>query len=457
MEEVQAALSCCAVDASVPAAFGAEHDPSAAVTAADRARALAWRLGETLRASAHPAPGNRGVYWQTAHRGAGGLPARDINIGDAGTLLALAELTDQFDDPSLRECLSGGAAWLVGAPALAGEPLPGLYVGEAGIAAALLRAGQVLGNDDLVAAAADRAGWIASLPHRSPDLFNGSAGRLRVHLLLRDATGDPTALDAAIAAGDFLLETAELAAPDEAKWTIPAGYGGLSGTAGVGYAHGAAGIADALLDLWEATADERYLDAAVAAARWLRRLAVPVLADGSGLGWPSEEDDDPTPGFWCHGAAGVGLFFLHAARVGVVAGAGEIAARAARAVARGTRWASPTQCHGLAGNIEFLLDVYQSTGDPGYLSEARSLGALLETFGHERDGRLVWPAELPWIVTPDYMVGYAGVAACLLRLADPARRPHGLSRAGFRFRAWPESRRGRPKPAVVRREGRLNE
>jgi hypothetical protein len=59
----------------------------------------------------------------------------------------------------------------------------------------------------------------------------------------------------------------------------------------------------------------------------------------------------------------------------------------------------------------------------------------MEAFAQERDGFLVWPSELPSMVTPDYMVGYAGVAACLLRLAAPDSRPHGLSRAGFRYRA----------------------
>jgi hypothetical protein len=113
----------------------------------------------------------------------------------------------------------------------------------------------------------------------------------------------------------------------------------------------------------------------------------------------------------------------------------DLVAGAARAVARGTRWAGPTQCHGLAGNIEFLLDVYQDTSDPAYLREARSLGRLMEVFAGERDGFLVWPSDSPSVVTPDYMVGYAGVAACLLRLADPDRRPHGLSRVGFRHRA----------------------
>jgi len=111
----------------------------------------------------------------------------------------------------------------------------------------------------------------------------------------------------------------------------------------------------------------------------------------------------------------------------------EIALGAARSVARGSRHAGPTQCHGLAGNIEFLLDVYQATGDLAFLREERSLATLLEAFASARDGQLVWPSESPMIFTHDYLVGYAGVLPCLLRLADPECRPRQLSRAGFRF------------------------
>ena len=78
--------------------------------------------------------------------------------------------------------------------------------------------------------------------------------------------------------------------------------------------------------------------------------------------------------------------------------------------------------------------MFQVTGDRAYLAEARELARILETFALEWDGLLVWPSEEPTVVTPDYSVGYAGVAVCLLRLADPKGLPHQLSRRGFRHR-----------------------
>jgi lantibiotic modifying enzyme len=242
-------------------------------------------------------------------------------------------------------------------------------------------------------------------------------------------------LDDAVRAGEVLLAAAEDAGEDAVCWAIPDGYGGLSGQRYLGYAHGAAGIADALLDLCDATGDERFLAMATSAARWLRAHAVAVLDDGGGLTWPSSAGAELAAAFWCHGSAGIGRFWLHAAQLELLPEASELLHRSLLATARAARWASPVPCHGLAGNIELLLDAYQRDGDRAHLAEARSLQQLLEASALAQDGHLVWPSETPAVITPDYHVGYAGVAATLLRLAAPEQRPHGLSRAGFRYRA----------------------
>lgn len=409
---------------------------------------LARRLGDSICAAEPPAPDGPGRAWDTTRRmTVAGPGSRDVNAGGAGAILALAELVGEFGDEHHRSTLRSGARRLAIAPPFEGSPLPGLYVGEAGIGAALLRAGQVLRDEELIAAATAKGQLVAALPHTSPDLFNGSAGRLRFHLMLWDETGDPEHLDAAIAAGTVLLAAADDAGDGGVRWSFPPGFEGLSGAEYLGYAHGAAGIADALLDLFEATGDERYFTAAQGAGRWLARCSLPALDDQSGLAWPSTEDGQPSAALWCHGATGIGRFFLHAAELGALPAASVLAAGAARAAARGTRWHGPTQCHGLAGSIEFLLDMAQSTGEPVYLDDAYTLARLLEAFVVEQQGNRVVSSEQPDVFSPDYMVGYAGVAVCLLRLSDPDRLSHQLSRRGFRHRptvteapAWNPSR-----------------
>ncbi len=395
---------------------------------------LARRLGDTLCATAQPSPFGEGKMWISSHYLGAGIRSRDLNVGSAGPVLALADLVSTFDDAEHRAVLADGARHLLTAPRLERDPLPGLYIGEAGIGAALLRAGQVLGDRALIAAAEARGRLVAAQPHRSPDLFNGTAGRLLFHLLLWDETNAAEHLRAAGEAGEALLamaEGAEGALELDCGWPIPPGYGSLSGRALLGYAHGAAGIADVLLDLFEVTGDGRFLTPARGVARRLARRAVPALDDESGRDWPEGEGGIGAR-LWCHGAAGIGRFLLHAAQLDLVPEAADLACRAAWTVVRGARAVGPVQCHGLAGNIEFALDARAVLADhPTYDRWLWSLAQLLEAFASERDGLLMFPSESPGTFSPDYMVGYAGIAMCLLRLNDPERPPQ-LSRRGFR-------------------------
>ncbi|MDQ2731741.1 MAG: class IV lanthionine synthetase LanL, partial [Armatimonadota bacterium] len=437
MEEVISAIDTALLstaettDASI-LPFGGET-PQPEMEARSRSRELAQQLTTTLCHSARLTPDGSAKIWASAHPSGSEGHRHDINTGGSGAVLALAELVSVLGGEEATHLLATAAHWLAGRTTP--HTLPGLYVGESGVGAAILRAGQVLGDAELIASAEDRGRSIARLPYTSPDLFHGTAGRLRFHLLLWDQTAHEDHLEAATRAGDTLLDTATHTEDDGLCWAIPPGYGGLSGATQLGYAHGAAGIADALLDLFEATHDHRFLTAAESAGHWLQRQAVPSPADSGGLCWPVSHGGHPTSPFWCHGAVGIGLFFLHAALLDAIPGAAEVAAGAARSAARAARWAGAIQCHGLAGNIEFLLDMFQATRDPAYLTEARSLARLLEAFAIEREGMLLWPSEGPAVFTPDYMVGYAGVATCLLRLSDPESLPHLLSRRGFQRRS----------------------
>jgi tRNA A-37 threonylcarbamoyl transferase component Bud32 len=417
--------------------------------ARERARSLARRLGDSLCESARR--DHQGIFWTSAHDEDGGPEHRYLAGGSAGVLLALAELVAEFGESRHREALTEGIAWLENSTPV-GAILPGLYIGELGVAAALLRAGQVLKRSDLVGKAARVAHAVAALPHTSPDIFHGTAGRLRFNLLLWQETREAEHLAHAVAAGEFLLRRSERLADGHARWIIPPGFDDLSGDAYLGYAHGAAGIGDALLDLFLATGDDRFLEASQAAGRWL--LAKAVRRSDRGLNWPTLDApaDRPTGAFWCHGAAGIGRFFLNLSAAGVFPDALEIARDAARTVSASSRNVGPTQCHGIAGNIEFMLDMYQMTRNDQFLNDAYCLARILETFSRERNGRLVWLSDAPRIITPDYMVGYAGVAVCLLRLGSPDDYPHQLSLRGFRGPSRSGGHRdvGTPKDAIGR-------
>ena len=422
----KALLSVETVGRSTPVALGSESHPEEDSLRA-RYAGLARRVAQALARQA--SPGLEGqLGWASGYRGPP-VHSRDLYHGTAGVVLALVESLEV--EPSVRPVVEEALQGLRKPPGESSSAAAAsLYMGEAGVAVALLRAGQVLEDPALIASALERADFVASRPHSSPDLIVGAAGRLFCHLWAWNETREPRQLQAAVAAGEWLLGTAEPMGPGACRWVIPPGFDDLSGHAYPGYAHGAAGVGDALLQLHEATGDERFREAARGALAWIASMAQPVLEDGSGRGWPMREGSSLFA-MWCYGAPGIGTFLLHAAERGLTHEARSLAESAARATARVGRWAAPTQCHGLAGSLELLLDMHQSTGERGWLTEAWSLARLLETFVVETKQGPGFASDAPELVTPDYMVGTAGVLACLLRLARPESKPRQLSWRGF--------------------------
>lgn len=281
---------------------GGEVIPAAPPVTRGGALRLARRAADRICSEAEGH--DDGLVWRSRYFVGKGLVGRDVSAGMAGTILCLAELAEEFRDPAHLEVLRRGTSALIGLRPLPGDERCGLYIGDTGVVAALLRAGQVLGDGGVVEVATRRARAEAGCPLGSPDVFHGAAGRLLVNLLVWDETQDPEFLSRATAIGEALLDMREGGA-GEARWRIPPGYADLSGKSYLGYAHGAAGIADTLLDLFEATGNERFAEAATDAITWIGRQAVAVLDDDTGFGWPQVEGGPPHPPFWCHGAGGI--------------------------------------------------------------------------------------------------------------------------------------------------------
>jgi hypothetical protein len=381
---------------------------------------------------------------------AGGEPGEplDINTGLAGRVLALADLADPEQDTAMERLRDLAQLLAREAEDPSPDPLPGLYVGDSGIAVSLLRTAQVLRSDGLRARAAALMDRSNRLAHGSPDMFNGMAGRLLANLLFFEETGGEGFLAAAQEFAGRLAATAVSGRAGECGWAIPEGYRGLSGKLHTGYSHGAAGIADALLDLHEVTGEESHAALALGAARWLLRLAEPCGLEGEGLEWPVTEGGQPMGPLWCHGAGGVARLFLSLDRLRLMDGALDVARRAMVSVTGPGRALGPTRCHGLAGSIEILLDVEAAAGDGIHLARARELGQLLPAFALPIGNTLEWCGDEPGQLASGYMTGGAGIAVALQRLFAP-ERPHQLSRRGFRWNAP----RAAPDPVHHEAEG----
>ncbi|WP_342736294.1 lanthionine synthetase LanC family protein [Bradyrhizobium sp. B117] len=361
-----------------------------------------------------------GAHWVCRHDTSYGSAARDLYVGTAGVALFLLNLHETTRKEQYLCIAEKAARWLhSGSPCIGrAKPLPGLYYGEAGVGLYYSRLYQVTRRQEYLDWAASASDLVWSLGFSNPDLLTGAAGTGLFHLLLSRLFEDDRYLERAIEAGKFLISSRS-----SWGWRIPPGYEGLSGNTYLGFAHGAAGIAYFLCELYMSTGEFCYIDTAMEVAAQLSSMSHQVLDDRTGIAWPDVEGGEP--GFyWCHGTAGIGRFFLKLFESTADLGFLGIAIRCGETVAKGARRAGTTQCHGLAGSIELLLDLRAATGRVELLDAAFELGTLLARYGVERAGTFTWQSESPDLITSDFMVGQAGIGECFLRLADPRRLHH---------------------------------
>ena len=325
------------------------------------------------------------------------------------------------------------------------EPLHGggLWLGPLGPARAALEAAGTLDDPELREAGTDlalrAAAAIAAEPAGEHDLLGGDAGAILGLLAVERALGGDRAdlLAAATAAARRLLDSAS---PDGLGVHWP-GAAAASPYGLCGLAHGASGIALALLALHERAGDPRHREAAAAALAYERRWF-----RGEAGGWPDLRDATVAdlraarnisyPALWCHGAVGIGLVRLTAYAWGgqtadlAEAGAAIHAARTASAGTLGRLAEEPDQpgpaanwslCHGLLGAAELMLCAAEVLAEPAHLAAARRLG---ERALADRAVLGAWRCGVDGAgETPGLMLGLAGIGTTLLRLDDPGCAP----------------------------------
>lgn len=375
--------------------------------------------------------------WEVVH----GTVAGELYSGTSGISLFLARLWRVTGDERLREVALGGARQALWLDGDAGGGNLGLYDGRSGLAWAAVELGELLNDAELTTAGTVLAGELAdeillARPRLSADLVGGSPGTLVALLALSRSVDDERLAEASLRLGEGLVAMARQA-PIGWSWPSEAGGGGDADLCGL--AHGASGVAHALLELHARTGEPRFRHAAVEATRYERSWF-----DRRQNGWPDLretshvdlETGEPLacPAHWCHGAVGIGLARLRAYELtgdrGALAEAGA-ALQAARAAAwsRGgpTPGVDPSSgnfslCHGLGGTMELLLLASEVLGVDEHLALARRLGdqgiARAEAEGDR------WACGVPGGgEAPGLMLGLAGIGACYLRLHDPSLTP----------------------------------
>ena len=340
-------------------------------------------------------------------------------LGAAGVLAVLnqAVRAGALADMSIVDTV---ARWLAGRLDAEPKVLPGLLFGRAGTAITLFDSGTLLDDTSITAAGLELA---RRLPVRwpIPDVFHGLAGAGMARLRLWRATGSAELLDGARVCADEVLG-AMRADGERVSWTAT-GDTMLAGEVHWGFAHGVAGIGCFLLDVFEATGDERYADVA---RRCAQTLAGVVDRDGAAAFWAGGEPDESADTVrltgLCNGSSGVGTFLLRYFAVTGSASARELAEAAAVAVRCANWTAHPVWCHGLPSDGDFLLDCADVLGEPRYRDWAVDTAAVIAARAVVRDGRRLTPDE-SGNVTASFGNGYVGALSFLLRLRHGGERP----------------------------------
>lgn len=339
-----------------------------------------------------------------------------VQLGAAGVLGVLTKCFELTGDQRLPEPIGIAGSWIGQRLQADAKRAPGLYFGEAGIAWSLYEAGLAIGDDRLAERGLALAGTLpVSSPN--PDITHGTAGigLAFLHFWLR--TGNNDFAQRASASADTLVALAS-AEPGDLIWGTPAAFDSrLAGGRYYGFAHGTAGVGYFLLATALATGRSDCLAVARQAGETL--LANAVVSDGIAL-WPAGPGNVPTAPYWCHGSAGIGSFLTRLHRATGDDRFAKLAGMSAQAVMENSWRGVLGQCHGFAGNGDFLLDMAQMdtaqrADDQPYEAMAHHLARVIFASRAYREGRVVFPDEQGEL-SPVWADGVSGILAFLLRL-----------------------------------------
>jgi lantibiotic modifying enzyme len=343
------------------------------------------------------------------HRAIGGA----IYDGTAGIALFLAHMAAATGDAASRRTALAALRHATSRATLA--PEDGFYAGTLGTAWAAARIGTLLGEEEARSAAHDVIATATPAPPdsaaparslRGPDLMSGTAGTVAALTGLARELEAPDLIVVAAAHADALLGAARHSRRG-VSWRQRGRRRDL-----LGFAHGAGGIALALLGLDAVAPDARLCQAAAGAFAYEDSWRL-----GDAAEWPDLRHGPAVSAgnTWCYGLAGMALARVRAStaqiRIPECSRADIAVAAASRELTAALPYAYDdlTLCHGLSGVAHVLLTA-------GVREPAERLArTAIERHGARGD----WPCG-PAGPSPTLFRGAAGLGRLFLRLHDPA-------------------------------------
>ncbi|MBD2383910.1 type 2 lanthipeptide synthetase LanM family protein [Cylindrospermum sp. FACHB-282] len=399
------------------------NSPHFIAAAVNYAQQIALQLCEMLQPPSSKAPWTN--YEFTA------LGKRQVNIrgdlydGTAGICLFLAYLDAIQPQPEFRQVAERSLLYSI---EQRNTTLIGAFQGETGLIYLLTHLAQLWNQPQLLDLAVELTDEL--IPRISQDhyfdILHGVAGIIPVMLSLAEATSGK-GIDCAHLCAQHLLQHA-ICQGNTLSWRHHQ-QGNVQGNL-TGFSHGAGGIGWALILLGCHTNQPEYIEAGRQAFAYEATQFDAVHLDWYDLRTSVMTADPNEPHFanaWCNGAAGIGL-----SRIASWATLGKTdddilsdAYRALNATLRNFQaLGNDTLCHGKAGNAELLLRFSLLRNEPSFQMEAN---VQAQAQWHNFEKARCWICGTGGNdISPDLMLGLAGIGMHFLRLAYPQRVPSPL-------------------------------
>jgi type 2 lantibiotic biosynthesis protein LanM len=285
---------------------------------------------------------------------------------------------------------------------------------------ALVRINQLLGELALL----EDARKVASLvtPDRIAadqnfDIISGSAGAILGLLALHNSSADQDVLEQAVACGYHLLEHRVASNLGYRVWAA------ADGKLLTGFSHGAAGIAYALLRLYQVTGEAAFLEASLEANAYERSVFIPEKGNWPDLRYPQTEEGFTCMCSWCHGAPGIGLARVAGLDILDTAEIREDIEAAVNTTRQLNLQGIDHLCCGNLGRVEFLFTAAQKLSQPQLLETAMTQAAQVVARAKQK-GNFCYAPILAY--NPGFFQGASGIGYELLRLAHPDLLPSVL-------------------------------
>lgn len=359
-----------------------------------------------------------GTRWQTIDYSNTPHYHYELFNGSGGIGLFLTEYFRQTGNAAALDLATDCWQWCTWIADHGGGPSRGLLTGKTGLAMVALDLWGLVRENKYIDYGRGNAGVIMTEdPGPVTDLMGGAASNGFFLLRLWETTGQREYLDGAVRCAQWIAKN--MVRDDMGCHCLTRPDGEIFGTIPyTGAAHGIAGVAHFFLLLHQASGER---DWAKLAREILTTLANHALPDRGGLNWsPCLGKKTLDRCQWSHGAPGIGLVFLKAFEVLEDTAYLEVALKCGTTtVAYGDFRHNITQCIGLSGCGELLIELYRVTKDESWLQQAVAFAEMALTYRAQLPEGDAWPTDAPGLYSADFMYGASGLGHYFLRLWKP--------------------------------------